>query len=54
VKAALIKEIGKIFDRATNHDGNHFRGTLRVAAKKRKPTREAANPIIPEETVTTE
>jgi hypothetical protein len=52
VKAVLSTEMRKIFERAGNHNGNHFRltpnhdgnhssGTSRVAAKKKVQKREA-------------
>ena len=46
VRAALSTGMRKIFERAANHDGNHFHGTSRVAAKKRKATKQAANPTL--------
>ena len=44
VTAALSEEMQKIFKRAANHDGNHSNGTSRVAAKKEKAKKVAADP----------
>jgi hypothetical protein len=54
VKAVLSTEMRKIFERAGNHNGNHFRltsnhdgnhsgGTSRVAAKGKKTQKEVTN-----------
>jgi CMP-2-keto-3-deoxyoctulosonic acid synthetase len=57
VKAVLSTEMRKIFERAGNHNGNHFRltsnhdgnhssGTSRVAAKKKKVQKKEANLLV--------